>query len=788
MPGVNVVVGNDGVNNLSGSAGNDLIYGFDPNGPQSNVNSIAATRVATGLSGALFATAAPEDSQRLLFIVQQNGTVRVLDLDSGQLLPTPFITLPVDSAGERGLLGMTFDPDYATNGFVYFYQTVTTGGTHNEIVRYHVNPANPNVVDGTTPTTIINIGPLSAATNHNGGWIGFGPDGYLYAAVGDNANGDNAQTTTNLLGKILRIDVHNDAFPGDSTRNYAIPSDNMFAATAGADEIFALGLRNPFRDSFDRGTGEFFIADVGESTWEEIDLGRSGANYGWPLFEGPAGSGTVGAGTLTGPIYSYNHSVGIAVIGGYAYRGTSEGLQGQYFFADLGSGHVSTLRFDGSAWVATDRTSQIHTDVGTISSPTSFGEDAKGNLYIVDLGGDVFRLTPNAVSADQGDTLRGFGGNDMMFGGSGDDLLDGGTGQDTMTGGPGADHFVFAPGYGRDIVNDFVTSGGVADRIDLTAFTGVYTLIDVLSHTTQVGADAVIDFGNGDTLRLLGVTKASLSWDDFSFGAAVQGDFGGNGHEDILWRRDDGSASIWDDGRIGGGHIISGAGVMGSSWHIAGTGDFDGNGRDDILWRNDDATLSVWDNGQSGSAHVISGAGVMGAAGTSSAPATSTATATAISCGAMTMVWSRSGIMARSAARMSFPAPVTLRAAGTSSLPATSTATAIAISYGAMTMAWSRSGIMARSAVRMSFPAPASWRAPGTLPAPETSTATAAMIFSGATTTARLRSGTTPRSAAPISSPARATSRTIGILCDRLGRRRAAYGSVTSTFTAPAAP
>jgi len=108
----------------------------------------------------------------------------------------------------------------------------------------------------------------------------------------------------------------------------------------------------------------------------------------------------------------------------------------------------------------------------------------------VDLGGDVFRLTPNAVSADQGDTLRGFGGNDMMFGGSGDDLLDGGTGQDTMTGGPGADHFVFAPGYGRDIVNDFVTSGGVADRIDLTAFTGVYTLIDVLSHTTQVGADA----------------------------------------------------------------------------------------------------------------------------------------------------------------------------------------------------------------------------------------------------------------------------------------------------------
>jgi Ca2+-binding RTX toxin-like protein len=153
--------------------------------------------------------------------------------------------------------------------------------------------------------------------------------------------------------------------------------------------------------------------------------------------------------------------VGVAVIGGYAYRGTSEGLQGQYFFGVLGSGHVSTLRFDGSAWVATDRTSQIHTDVGTISSPTSFGEDSKGNLYIVDLGGDVFRLTPNSVSADQGDTLRGFGGNDMMFGGSGDDLLDGGTGQDTLTGGPGADTFRFGP----DALTPLQPGSAVFDRI-----------------------------------------------------------------------------------------------------------------------------------------------------------------------------------------------------------------------------------------------------------------------------------------------------------------------------------
>jgi hypothetical protein len=383
----------------------------------------------------------------------------------------------------------------------------------------------------------------------------------------------------------------------------------MFAATAGADEIFALGLRNPFRDSFDRGTGDFFIADVGQSAWEEIDLGLGGANYGWPFYEGPAGSGTVGAGTLTAPIYSYDHSVGIAVIGGYAYRGPSEGLQGQYFFTDLGSSHIYTLRFNGSAWVATDRTSQIHTDVGTISGPTSFGEDAKGNLYVVTGGGNVFRLTPDAVSADQGDTLRGFGGDDMMFGGSGNDLLDGGTGKDTMIGGAGGDRFVFAPGYGADIINDFVAGAGSADRIELAKFTNIRTLADVLSHASQVGADTVIDFGNGDTLTLLSVTKANLSVDDFIFSAVGQSDFGGNGQDDILWWRANGTVSIWDDGQIGNAHFV-GTGIL-PSWHVAGKGDFDGNGQDDILWRNDNGAVSIWDNGQIGGAHLISNPGVV---------------------------------------------------------------------------------------------------------------------------------------------------------------------------------
>ncbi|GAU80580.1 PQQ-dependent sugar dehydrogenase [Bosea sp. BIWAKO-01] len=509
----NLIVGNDGSNTLQGSAGRDLIYGFDPNGPQSNVSSIAATQVATGLGTALFAAAAPNDPGRL-FVVTQGGTIRIIDLISGQLLATPFLNVAVDATGERGLLGFAFDPDYATNGFFYIYRTVPGSVVHNTIERYQVS-ANPNVANVASATTIIRLDNLSA-TNHNAGWIGFGPDGLLYAATGDNAVAANAQSSGTLLGKILRIDVHNDAFPADPTRNYAIPTGNMFAALGdpGADEIFALGLRNPFRDSFDRATGDFFIADVGEGSFEEIDIGLSGANYGWPLFEGPLGSGTVTQGTLAVPIHSYGRDVGQAVIGGYVYRGLSEGLQGQFFFADQPTGKVFTLRFNGETWVPTERTSQIVPNVGTVNIPTSFGEDARGNLYIVDYDGDVFRLTPQVVSADQNDTLRGLAGDDLLYGGSGNDLLDGGTGNDTLNGGPGNDRFVYAAGYGADVASDFVAGSGV-DYVDLTTFFNINTLDDVLALSSQVGLNTVINFGDDDTLTLLGVAKENLGFDDF---------------------------------------------------------------------------------------------------------------------------------------------------------------------------------------------------------------------------------------------------------------------------------
>src|SRR4051812_28418132 len=217
MPGVNVIVGNDASNDLQGSAGKDLIYGFDPNGPQGQTSSIAATRVASGLTQPLFATAAPGDSQRL-FVVEQTGAIKIADLTTGQLLATPFLTTTVDSSGERGLLGMAFDPDYATNGFFYLYRTVPGATAHNTVERYHVS-ANPDIADPASGTVVINLDNLSAG-NHNAGWIGFGPDNDLYIATGENANAPNSQTLSNLLGKILRIDVHSDAFQADPAANY----------------------------------------------------------------------------------------------------------------------------------------------------------------------------------------------------------------------------------------------------------------------------------------------------------------------------------------------------------------------------------------------------------------------------------------------------------------------------------------------------------------------------------------------------------------------------------------
>jgi Ca2+-binding RTX toxin-like protein/glucose/arabinose dehydrogenase len=493
MP-VNLVVGNDGTNSLQGTAGADLIYGYDPNGPQSEASGISATRVATGFGQPVFAGAPPGDTGRL-FIVEKTGLIKILDLATGVVQATPFldVTDQIFTTGESGLLGLAFDPNFATNGFFYVH-LINNPTVDAEIRRYQVS-SDPNVANAASVTPIITID-QTTNPNHKAGWIGFGPDGYLYIASGDGAPSTNGQNLNTLLGKISRIDVNSDAFPGDPARNYAVPADNPFAAGAGADEIFALGLRNPWRNSFDRGLGDFYIADVGAATWEEVNLGQIGANYGWDVFEGPDVffGGTPTGGSAVAPIHFYGRSVGQSITGGYVYRGEAEALQGQYFFADFVQGKVFTLRLNGTTWVATERTSQIVTDFGTVGNVSSFGEDARGNLYLVDFDGDIFRLTPTVASADQADVLRGLGGNDLLYGGSGNDTVDGGAGADALVGGPGTDTADYSSSAAGVNVN-LLTGLGTAGDAQGDVLTGIENIIGSAHDDTLaggVGANALV--------------------------------------------------------------------------------------------------------------------------------------------------------------------------------------------------------------------------------------------------------------------------------------------------------
>ena len=554
----NLIIGGDGGQSLPGTDGADVIYGFDPNGSAAQPSSIQAVRVAAGLTQPLFVTAAPEDPNRI-FVLEKTGAIKIVDIsaaDSGvfQVKATPFLNIPVNSGGEGGLLGLAFDPNYAQNGL--FYVNVINAAGDTEIRRYHVS-AHPDIADAASGELVIRIDQPDGITNHKAGWLGFGPDGYLYAALGDGGGGGdpfhNGQNIDSLLGKMLRLDVHADGFPADPTRNYAIPADNPFVGQPGADEIWAYGLRNPWRDSFDRATGTLFIADVGQNKWEEIDIGQAGANYGWNLFEGPEAftPGASSAGLIP-PIFFYGRSVGQSITGGYVYRGQSEQLHGQYVYGDFGSGLVASLQLVNGQWISTTRTAQISTDAGHVDNPSSFGEDARGNLYIVDIAdGEVFGLTPTGTSLDGADVIAAGAGDDLVFAGAGDDLvdgqagndnlngmagndtlnggdgndhLDGGAGDDRLNGGPGSDIltgaagddiFVFAPGAGADIFTDFVADARTTDKIDVTAFPRIHTLLDVLARTMQVGANALINFGNGDTITLQNVNKANLSINDF---------------------------------------------------------------------------------------------------------------------------------------------------------------------------------------------------------------------------------------------------------------------------------
>ena len=322
----------------------------------------------------------PAGDERL-FIIEKNGHIRIL-LD-GELIDFPFLSISdrVGSRGnEQGLLGLAFHPKYTENGLFFVNYTDKDGDTI--IARYRVTP-DPNIADPSSEIVLLRV--KQPFGNHNGGPLAFGPDGYLYAGLGDGGSaGDplgNSQKLDTLLGKILRLDV-------DSAEPYTIPADNPFG-----NEIWAYGFRNPWRISFDKASGNLYIGDVGQGEWEEIDFAPTGVpgslNFGWKYFEGThAYNGTPPQGAqFELPIAEYDHGQGCSVTGGYVYRGAMPEWNGIYLYGDYCSGTVWGLMRSGQGW-------QEQVLFGAVGSITSFGQDQSGEVYIATDSGQILRLTP----------------------------------------------------------------------------------------------------------------------------------------------------------------------------------------------------------------------------------------------------------------------------------------------------------------------------------------------------------------------------------------------------------
>jgi glucose/arabinose dehydrogenase len=361
--------------------------------------------VASGLTAPLYVTAPANDTGRI-FLVEQPGLIHLIE--HGVMLATPFLDIQslVNYSSERGLLSMAFHPNYAQNGYFFVYYGDVVGTIH--VVRYTVSASNANAADPASAYAILTLSHPANAF-HYGGLVMFGPDGYLYIGTGDGGTvrdtAGNAQDSTKLLGKILRIDVNNGT-------PYAIPPTNPFVGRPpAAPEVWAYGLRNPWRFSFHALAHDLYIADVGQDGMEEVDVqpaaSSGGQNYGWNIMEGtlcfkpPSGCNQTG---LTLPTYTYPHGVndanGCSIIGGYVYRGTRlPALIGRYMFADLCGGWVKSFRYrNGTATDTVNYTPQL----GILACPapfapftiTSFGEDARGELYITTQCGNVYRIAP----------------------------------------------------------------------------------------------------------------------------------------------------------------------------------------------------------------------------------------------------------------------------------------------------------------------------------------------------------------------------------------------------------
>lgn len=536
LAGNDVMSAGDGSDTVFGGDGDDVIHGHGKADKDPSSGFIRADKVADIGFGAVQTALAGGDDGFLYALAKDTGKVVRINLETGK--ETTFLNIPDDefsNGNERGVLGMAFHPDYEANGRFFIYMTNADGQI--EVREYARVDGHPPKAEFTQ--TVITI-PHPTHGNHNGGSIAFGPDGYLYIGTGDGGGGgdpgQNAQDTGSLLGKILRIDVDGDDF-GGTDRNYAIPDDNPFVGVSGDDEIWALGVRNPWRFSFDPETGDLYIGDVGQNAKEEINFVAAGTpggiNFGWNYREGDQDydgenepGDPPGGLVFTDPVFDYSHQgTNASVTGGVVIRGQGKGLDGAYVFSDFMTGRFYTLRMvDGTVEDAMDRSSQLRGD--KLEQITAYGVDGDGNALAVSLNGGIYRLRFGAAAGDGndelhggdgGDRLYGGAGNDRLFGGSGHDVLDGGIGNDRHRGGDGADVFIFGSGLGKDVVIDFDAKGDNHDRLDLRGLKAITDFRDMRSEHLETDGDNVVISAGSDRITLENVRVADLDRVDFDF-------------------------------------------------------------------------------------------------------------------------------------------------------------------------------------------------------------------------------------------------------------------------------
>jgi Ca2+-binding RTX toxin-like protein len=592
-----VIKGDNGSNSLLGGEADEIIYGFTahPAGSSISATKIASYSPSPTTNAVPLAITAPSNDPDHLFIVDRRGIVKVMDLAAGKMHTSNFMDLSseIPITGEQGMLGFTFDPNHAENGHVFVYMSTHSGDV--EIRRYTTSADNPYAVDPDSKHVVKKIDFPDGTTRHRSGWMDFGPDGKLYVTVGDATNGANAQQLSNPFGKVLRIDVNGDDFPDDPDRNYAIPLDNPatiagIAGDASGTGIYAAGLRNPWKGSFDRATGELYVSDVGERTAEEINLIKAGANYGWSRTEGHFDPSQFP--DYTNPIHDYGRSVGATVVGGYVYRGQDDAFHGQYIFGDLNKSKVWFMDPNNLTAGTTDITASLGGLVKSGKNPGVFGEDSLGNLYLATFAGEILRLNPQGASPDEADVIDAGGGHDVIYAGAGndrvlggtgndtlngmagDDVLDGGTGTDRLVGGRGDDSYVVD--HARDAVLEKTGEGKDTIRTKVS-----YVLKDTMSievlWTTNTAGTASIDLtgnkldnqisGNAGTNVLSGLGGSDiirgLSGDDAINGGEGTDDLHGDAGSDRL---DGGADADKLEGGAGTDYLTGGAGADTFVW------------------------------------------------------------------------------------------------------------------------------------------------------------------------------------------------------------------------------